>query len=87
MPRCESGRISPGMLEKFVRKHLVRGRETFGHTAVLSRCTRSSGAADTHTQMPMPIPWVGFGFGFGVGSGVGTDAGTTTSVRCMHRRL
>jgi threonine 3-dehydrogenase len=34
---CDSGRINPHMLEKFVRKHLVRGRETYGHTALLNR--------------------------------------------------
>tara|TARA_B100000767_G_C19613427_1_gene470862 strand:+ start:226 stop:510 length:285 start_codon:yes stop_codon:yes gene_type:complete len=32
MHRCESGRISPQMLEKFVRKHLVRGREAQEYT-------------------------------------------------------
>jgi len=29
---CDSGRISEKMLEKFVRKHLVRGREAQGYT-------------------------------------------------------
>merc|ERR1712204_83585 len=29
---CDSGRISPQMLEKFVRKHLVRGREAQEYT-------------------------------------------------------
>ena len=30
-PRCESGRVNDYMLERYVRKYLVRGRERFGY--------------------------------------------------------
>jgi len=30
---CGSGRVSPKMLEKFLRKHMVRGREKHGYVA------------------------------------------------------
>ena len=88
MHRCESGRISPQMLEKFVRKHLVRGRETFGHTAVLSRYAR--GAADTHTHPDADADTMGrvrVRVRVRVRAKVrmlDTDADTTTGVRCMH---